>query len=1039
MRMDHLRLWSLVSVVVLLLVVQVLLPQPSSSSERSAAPSSLTRNPSNGPSSVGPASAPSYLGRSPIASATRGWVEAISGNPSANGPRSLLDAVGGVQSTFVLKNDTLVNGVDLAPNGVNPNAMAFDARDDLVFVHGWSSCDVLVINGSTGGIERAIWGYCVVYSLAYDSTDGLLFEILGLGSVLAINVTTGQTVGEVVVGQLPGASVWDPMNDELYVGNQYSNTVTAIDCATLTVAATIRVGSYPATIAYDPVNRDLYVGNLRSGNVTVINTTTNRVLTSLAINAFYLTVDPYTGDIFIDTSLAQPPYEKVEVLNGSSNVQVNWFAINSTLLITFGPANGYLYALGNPEGGSTNANNLNLTAINASSGAIIASAPAGDDPATATYDSVDKEFYVADGTPDRLTLIDAATTTTVGSFRLGTEPTDVAYDPPVQKLFVADVISSTVTVLNASTGAYEGNFSVGNTTQGDGLQSIAVDSQNGALYAAYGTNISVINATDDAVVTTLELSSAPYTISWSPVTDDLYAADSVRNVTIVNCVTNTVVGVVQKLEGPSAVAVSSISRDLYIATNGNTVVNGSTDKVLATLAAGSWPVALTWDPDNGYVYSVGSNDWISVINTSSNLVVGSIGASGSADSILADPTNGDLYVSNAWTGNLSVIDGSSDQVIGSIPVGYYPVNATWVGAGDRVLVANRAGGTVATVLPAPTTPITFNESGLPTGASWAVRQGTTVVRSTGASLQLNETNGSYVFRIGPVPGYSPTPSLVSLPVTGTSQYVNVTFTPVTDYSVSFVVSGLLSGAQWTVFWNGSEIVTTRSNVSLEAPNGSYPYLVHGPAGYVVSGTAAVGTLMVRGAAVRLLVPFVRGTALTVRFTEAGLGKGQVWCVDLTGWTGCSGSSAVQFRNLTAGTYNYSVMAPLTGLTITARWAGRTVPLSTPVDLVHSSAVALTFHYPFAVVFTETGLPNGTEWSITVQGIKHSSTTDTINFSEPNGTYSFRIGAETGYSHAGSPTSVKVTGGPVNVTVTFRAKPSRGPVAPTVLSVVRRRT
>ena len=45
---------------------------------------------------------------------------------------------------------------------------------------------------------------------------------------------------------------------------------------------------------------------------------------------------------------------------------------------------------------------------------------------------------------------------------------------------------------------------------------------------------------------------------------------------------------------------------------------------------------------------------------------------------------------------------------------------------------------------------------------------------------------------------------------------------------------------------------------------------------------------------------------------------------------------------------------------------------------------------FGVTFTETGLPSGTSWNVTLSGVLLTSTVPTISFSEPNGTYAFTV-------------------------------------------------
>src|SRR6266568_3599353 len=73
---------------------------------------------------------------------------------------------------------------------------------------------------------------------------------------------------------------------------------------------------------------------------------------------------------------------------------------------------------------------------------------------------------------------------------------------------------------------------------------------------------------------------------------------------------------------------------------------------------------------------------------------------------------------------------------------------------------------------------------------------------------------------------------------------------------------------------------------------------------------------------------------------------------------------------------------------------------------------------YSVAFTETGLPTGTSWSVTVNGTAQSSTSGTITFSEPNGTYAYTVGSVSGYIASPSSGSVTVTGADVGTSIAF---------------------
>jgi ABC-type transport system substrate-binding protein len=74
---------------------------------------------------------------------------------------------------------------------------------------------------------------------------------------------------------------------------------------------------------------------------------------------------------------------------------------------------------------------------------------------------------------------------------------------------------------------------------------------------------------------------------------------------------------------------------------------------------------------------------------------------------------------------------------------------------------------------------------------------------------------------------------------------------------------------------------------------------------------------------------------------------------------------------------------------------------------------------YKITFTESGLPTGTSWSVTLNGTTESSTTNTITFTEPNGTYSFTITTvDKRYSPSPSSGTFTVSGTNVNVGITF---------------------
>ncbi len=77
---------------------------------------------------------------------------------------------------------------------------------------------------------------------------------------------------------------------------------------------------------------------------------------------------------------------------------------------------------------------------------------------------------------------------------------------------------------------------------------------------------------------------------------------------------------------------------------------------------------------------------------------------------------------------------------------------------------------------------------------------------------------------------------------------------------------------------------------------------------------------------------------------------------------------------------------------------------------------------YNVTFTESGLPSGTSWSVTISGSTVSSTTTSLIFSKSNGTYSYTVGPVAGYKATPSTGSVTVSGAAASQSIAFTALP-----------------
>ena len=329
-----------------------------------------------------------------------------------------------------------------------------------------------------------------------------------------------------------------------------------------------------------------------------------------------------------------------------------------------------------------------------------------------------------------------------------------------------------------------------------------------------------------------------------------------------------------------------------------------------------------------------------------------------------------------------------------------------------------------------THPITFTESGLPSGTHWSVtltpRVGDasctvsgsvctnpTVTSSTTSTIVFNEAYGTFGYKINLRRGYLPAPASGTVTVNGVAVGVSIVFSQVT-YAVSFGESGLPSGTLWTVTLSGTPHSSTGTTISVSEPNGTYGYSVGGVAGYSVSPSS--GSVTVNGASVSTGVVF-SPTTYSVAFSESGLPSGQTFKVTLGGvpesLTTNGGTDTLSFA-VANGTDAYTIAG-------IAGFSQATLPASGNV-LVNGAAVTeptlVYTQVSYSVTFTESGLPGGTSWTVTLNSLPASSTGSSIGFSEPNGTYGFAVSGVAGYTASPDAGSVTVDGAATDVAMVF---------------------
>jgi hypothetical protein len=204
------------------------------------------------------------------------------------------------------------------------------------------------------------------------------------------------------------------------------------------------------------------------------------------------------------------------------------------------------------------------------------------------------------------------------------------------------------------------------------------------------------------------------------------------------------------------------------------------------------------------------------------------------------------------------------------------------------------------------------------------------------------------------------------------------------YPVAFTESGLPTGMNWTVTVNGLSNGSSGPTVHFNEPNGTFTYtvtnLLPGTPGVQFSAATASESFDVAGAGATLSVAYLPEYLLAATPTTPGSGvvnPSSGWF--LTGTT-VNLSALAAPGELFAGWSGYG----------TGAYNGAANPAPVVMDAPVTEEARFTSATTYPITYTESGLPPGSAWTVTTNGVRDSSTGTTVVFNEPNGNYSFGV-------------------------------------------------
>jgi YVTN family beta-propeller protein len=228
-----------------------------------------------------------------------------------------------------------------------------------------------------------------------------------------------------------------------------------------------------------------------------------------------------------------------------------------------------------------------------------------------------------------------------------------------------------------------------------------------------GNTVSVIEASSNAVLTTITVGAAPAAVAVNPLGTRAYVANSRSDtVSVIDTSSNTVVATIKVEKSPLAVAVNPSGARVYVANGGSgtvSVIDTTNNKVLEAIKVADAAAAVVnttlgtrvyaavaVNPSGTRVYAANNLNTVSVIDTSNNKVVTTVDVryrhrNSRVVAIAVNPSGTHVYAADSDGVNVSVIDTSNNNVVAWISFSTEPAALAVNPSGTRVYVADHAG------------------------------------------------------------------------------------------------------------------------------------------------------------------------------------------------------------------------------------------------------------------------------------------------------------------------------------------------------------
>jgi YVTN family beta-propeller protein len=275
-------------------------------------------------------------------------------------------------------------------------------------------------------------------------------------------------------------------------------------------------------------------------------------------------------------------------------------------------------------------------------------------------------------------------------------------DPRTGRLYVPHGSNNSLDVIDANSKTY-----VGSVPGVAGVKGIALTSDPNIVFTSNGGDgsVSVVDIKAMKVLSNITVGGSPDAIAYDPVhalvVDSLGSDNSVA---FLNETTRKVVGTLSLPGAPELMAVDTTQGRLFLAINDKdevVVIDPVSRSIVKTYKGCDIksPTGLAYDPDRQRLFVANSiphsANVVSVIDVLLDHCLGSVDLQHSPDQAAFNARLHHLYIANAGSNNLSVIDTDSLKPLGIVGTGRQAGTVAADPTNDRVFVAAATAGLIA--------------------------------------------------------------------------------------------------------------------------------------------------------------------------------------------------------------------------------------------------------------------------------------------------------------------------------------------------------